>query len=223
MRRHHRIAREHRHDRAARTTRKIAPSDAEEHRVVAAGRPHRRLGPLGLARAQRLPDHRRRRVAQAPRGQNREQQDRGCRSCSRPAHRCRRSRSRAPVRSSSRCRSAPGERRRRSTGTPSTSRWARREDGAARPQSRLRPLQEHPELDHTAVPRPMFVATAAPVTPSSGNGPSPKIRQGSSTRLMALADHQHPHRDRRVARAPEDRVARNSSVTVALPPSITTV
>src|SRR5438132_11104512 len=32
--------------------------------------------------------------------------------------------------------------------------------------------------------RPVNVARAAPVTPSRGNGPRPKIRQGSRTRLM---------------------------------------
>ncbi len=38
------------------------------------------------------------------------------------------------------------------------------------------------------VPRPMFVATAAPVTPSRGNGPSPKIRHGPSKMLIAFAN-----------------------------------
>ena len=33
----------------------------------------------------------------------------------------------------------------------------------------------------------MVVATAAPVSPSSGNGPMPKMSRGSSTMLIALA------------------------------------
>src|SRR6266700_4000150 len=37
------------------------------------------------------------------------------------------------------------------------------------------------------MPRPMVVETAAPVTPNFGNGPSPKIRQGSRQMLMMLA------------------------------------
>ena len=32
--------------------------------------------------------------------------------------------------------------------------------------------------------RPVSVATAAPVTPKRGNGPSPKIRHGSISRLI---------------------------------------
>ena len=39
------------------------------------------------------------------------------------------------------------------------------------------------------MPRPMFVATAAPVTPSSGNGPSPKMKHGPSTMLSTLPSH----------------------------------
>ena len=37
------------------------------------------------------------------------------------------------------------------------------------------------------MPRPIVVAIAAPVTPSSGNGPRPKISSGPSTMLMTLA------------------------------------
>ncbi len=58
----------------------------------------------------------------------------------------------------------------------------------------------------TARPRPVVVATAAPVTPSAGNGPSPKMRHGSRTRLHDVREPQDAHRDRRVARAAEDRV-----------------
>ena len=35
----------------------------------------------------------------------------------------------------------------------------------------------------------MVVATAAPVTPISGNGPQPNTRNGPSTMLMMLASH----------------------------------
>src|SRR5881397_4020541 len=58
----------------------------------------------------------------------------------------------------------------------------------------------------TPVPRPMVVATAAPVTPSLGKGPMPKMKQGPSTMLIALANQRTPHRDGGVARAAEDRV-----------------
>src|SRR5260370_1299829 len=37
--------------------------------------------------------------------------------------------------------------------------------------------------------RPMLVETAAPVTPSLGNGPRPMMKQGSRQRLMKLASH----------------------------------
>ena len=39
------------------------------------------------------------------------------------------------------------------------------------------------------MPRPVVVATAAPATPRRGNGPRPKIRQGSRQMLIALAIH----------------------------------
>ena len=41
----------------------------------------------------------------------------------------------------------------------------------------------------TAVPRPIVVAIAAPWMPSSGNGPSPKIRSGSRTMFRPFASH----------------------------------
>ena len=58
----------------------------------------------------------------------------------------------------------------------------------------------------TPAVRPIVVPIAAPVTPSSGNGPSPKIRQGSSTTFTSVGEPQRAHRDRRVARAAEDGV-----------------
>ena len=39
----------------------------------------------------------------------------------------------------------------------------------------------------TPTARPIVVATAAPASPISGNGPRPKISSGSSTRLQAFA------------------------------------
>ncbi len=75
----------------------------------------------------------------------------------------------------------------------------------------------------TPVPRPMVVATAAPVTPSRGKGPRPKIRQGPSRMLIAFASQ----RTRiAIAASPAPRkiaLIRNKSSTVALPPSITRV
>ena len=70
------------------------------------------------------------------------------------------------------------------------------------------------------MPRPIVVATAAPVTPSRGNGPQPKMRQGPSTMLMPLASQSV----RIVIEAsPAPRKAAlmtNSSSTVTLPPSM---
>lgn len=67
----------------------------------------------------------------------------------------------------------------------------------------------------------MLVATAAPVTPSSGNGPQPKIRQGSSSRFNPFASS-----STRIAIAASPALRKielstNSSITVALPPNIT--
>src|SRR5438445_11275695 len=39
----------------------------------------------------------------------------------------------------------------------------------------------------TPVPRPIVVATAAPITPSLGNGPRPKMKHGPSKMLMVFA------------------------------------
>ena len=48
-------------------------------------------------------------------------------------------------------------------------------------------LSSRLSANNAPVPRPIVVATAAPVTPSRGNGPSPKIRQGPSRMLIAFA------------------------------------
>ena len=56
----------------------------------------------------------------------------------------------------------------------------------------MRPLPraEHVQLHAARRCRgPVVVATAAPVTPSRGNGPSPKMKHGSRQMLMALAIH----------------------------------
>src|SRR2546430_10310405 len=45
----------------------------------------------------------------------------------------------------------------------------------------------------TPVPRPMVVAMAAPVTPSRGNGPSPRIRQGPSRMLIEFNIRSEEH------------------------------
>ena len=68
-----------------------------------------------------------------------------------------------------------------------------------------------------------LVATAAPVTPSSGNGPMPKMKHGPSTMLSTL-----PRISTRMATAasPAPRktaFCRNSRSTVALPASISRV
>ena len=52
---------------------------------------------------------------------------------------------------------------------------------------RLCPRKSVTNCTMTAIPRPHVVETAAPVTPSAGKGPSPKIRHGSRRRLMTFA------------------------------------
>ena len=67
----------------------------------------------------------------------------------------------------------------------------------------------------------MFVAIAAPVTPSRGNGPSPKIRHGPSTMLIAFANQSTRIA---IAASPAPRkiaLMRNSMTIVTLPPSMT--
>ena len=73
------------------------------------------------------------------------------------------------------------------------------------------------------MPRPMVVATAAPVTPISGKGPSPKIRQGSNTMFTRLASHTD-HMAMAASPAPR-KIAfiRNSRKMVTLVASITVV
>ena len=69
----------------------------------------------------------------------------------------------------------------------------------------------------------MLVATAAPVTPSSGNGPSPKMKHGPRTMFRKLPNHRT-----RIATAasPDPRktaLIRNNMTIVALPPSMVRV
>ena len=69
------------------------------------------------------------------------------------------------------------------------------------------------------MPRPVVVATAAPVTPSAGNGPSPKMKHGPSTMLIALASHSTRIA---IAASPAPRktaLIRNSIRMTPLPPS----
>ena len=66
----------------------------------------------------------------------------------------------------------------------------------------------------------MVVATAAPVTPSAGNGPTPNTSIGPSTMLMPLASHSVRIA---IAGSPAPRKAAlimNSRITVTLPPSM---
>ena len=66
--------------------------------------------------------------------------------------------------------------------------------------------------------RPVNVASAAPVTPSLGNGPQPKIRQGSRTRLMMLETQS---RRMAMAASPAPRkmaLLRKSIMIAPLPP-----
>ena len=70
------------------------------------------------------------------------------------------------------------------------------------------------------MPRPMVVPTAEPVTPSLGNGPTPKIKHGLMQMFTMLAIH----RARMAAAAsPAPRntaLIRNSKKIVALPANI---
>ena len=88
---------------------------------------------------------------------------------------------------------------------------------------RARPEVSIQSCASTAAPRPMFVPTAAPVTPISGNGPSPKMNSGHTTMLMAFEIH---NMRMAIAGSPAPRkmaLLRNSSVTVAFPANITFV
>ena len=71
--------------------------------------------------------------------------------------------------------------------------------------------------------RPVVVATAAPVTPSRGNGPRPKMKQGSRQILIALAIQ----RTRiAIAASPAPRktaLIRNSIMMTPLQPSMIAV
>ena len=67
----------------------------------------------------------------------------------------------------------------------------------------------------------MLVAMAAPLTPSLGKGPSPKIRQGPSVMLMLFANQSTRIA---IAASPAPRkieLMRNSRSTVPLMPSMT--
>jgi hypothetical protein len=73
------------------------------------------------------------------------------------------------------------------------------------------------------MPRPVVVATAAPATPISGNGPQPKMKQGPSAMLRMFASQSV-----RIAMAasPAPRktaLMRKIRNTLMLPPSITRV
>ena len=84
--------------------------------------------------------------------------------------------------------------------------------------SRPVPLASTASWMSTPEPRATVVATAAPVTPSSGNGPQPKMRKGSSRRLIAFA----VQRTRiAIVASPAPRNAalmRKRRITVASPP-----
>ncbi len=69
----------------------------------------------------------------------------------------------------------------------------------------------------------MVVPIAAPTTPSCGRGPHPNTSAGPSTMLIAFASHSVRIA---VAASPELRkteLIRNSSTTLAFPPSMTRV
>ncbi len=93
--------------------------------------------------------------------------------------------------------------------------WARRI------ATRASPRHSRYSWYSTPVPRPKVVAIAAPVTPSRGNGPTPKIKHGPSTMLMLFASQSTRMA---IAASPAPRktaLMRNSSRMTTLPPSIT--
>ena len=197
---------------------------AEHDRVVLAGRPHRFLRALGLPRTQRLPDHRRGGVAQSPRRQDREDHRCGCRSCSRRARRCRTSRSRAPVRCSSRCRSGSAGSPSRSTGTRSTSPTAPAAGAGAVMWMRLRPDHSiHSCVHHRRAAADVGRRSPRRSRPVPGTGRGRRSGADHTTMLMALPIHSIRIA---IAGSPAPRkiaLFRNSSVTVALPANITCV
>jgi len=69
----------------------------------------------------------------------------------------------------------------------------------------------------------LVVAMADPVTPTSGNGPKPKIRQGSRTRLIRLPSH---NARMAIAALPAPRkiaLIRNNSMITRLAPKMTLI
>ncbi len=73
------------------------------------------------------------------------------------------------------------------------------------------------------MPLPMLVAMAAPVTPSSGKGPRPKMRQGSRMMFSVLA---MISTRMEMAASPallKTALMMNSSMIAVLPPSIQAV
>ena len=88
-----------------------------------------------------------------------------------------------------------------------------------RPPSRMSLLS----AKSAPVPLPMFVAMAAPSSPSFGNGPSPKIKQGPSRMLIQFASHNVRIA---IAASPAPRkiaLIMKSITTVTFPASITRV
>jgi hypothetical protein len=73
------------------------------------------------------------------------------------------------------------------------------------------------------MPRPMLVATAAPATPSSGNGPRPKMKHGPSTMLMPFASHSTRIACAALPAPRSTEFSRNSNSIVTEPPSISFV
>ena len=147
----------------------------------------------------------------------------GSRSCSPRARRCRTSRSRAPARSSSTCRSGSAGTRTRSAGTRSTSPPARARDAAssgARGCGRRRASTTAPPPPCRGrywwpPPRRSRPSRETVRGRKSGSGPSPMlIALASQSIRIAIAGSPAP---RKIA------LIRNSSVTVALPASITCV
>ena len=66
---------------------------------------------------------------------------------------------------------------------------------------------------------PVNVAHAAPVTPDHGNGPKPKIMQGSSARLMIFDTHNSRIAIAASPGAAEDRIVQEEQHYEPLPPS----
>ena len=192
----------------------------EKQHVVETGAPHGLLRAVRLFRAEVLPDQRRRGIAQSPRRQNDEDHDA---NRDRVARERRRSEDADDAHQADPARIARWQTAKFPSPKRAASRISTCEIERDLPPANANPLRTRAAAGKTGTARrcerPVNVASAAPVTPICGNGPSPKIRHGSSTRLMMFDTHSSRIA---IAASPAPRkmaLFRNSSMIAPLPPS----